>query len=616
MSCKHCIPLLLAIFYCLSIKAQTQDQYAASPLFAIPKSITHQAKDAQDWQVEIVNSKHVPAPGAEVKNYVDRIKSAINAEKSQVADQAFSSSRELAPAPQKRASFHGNDYNGSHPNDNHIAVSSSGKIVSVSNTQFCVYQPNGALLRKNSLQAFADSLGGSHIKYDPRVIYQPEADRFIVVFLSGTQAAHSQVIVGFSATTAPEGQWHLYSLPGTPPQAGALVHGDYPQIGISKKDLFISLNLFSDNDDLYGSCIWQITAANGFRGDSLALKAHLLPGRHSLTPINHAPNLYDGPFYFVHKNKLQGSDKFTFYEIRTPLDQGGLMAPHVSISSGLNYYLSPDNYQKGSLQLLNNGDSRLQAAYRIDSSCYFVMPSRQQNKPAIYLGHLRLHSNGLANASLSASVIAHDTLELAFPNVAFAGYKSKNGAHAHAITFNYSSPFHYPGNGLVYVDTSDRVSSFSLNTQSLSSTGSGDVNKPFRWGDYTGIATRGTGEVWTAGYFIRADGHNSSLLTQHQVGNQSALGIHDMHESHVPFTSVYPNPAKDFFQIEIEVAAAELYSISLLDLQGKQVAVLLADKLWPGKATFRFSTYMLPPGLYFIQVKSKHFQTVEKLKVY
>ena len=67
------------------------------------------------------------------------------------------------------------------------------------------------------------------------------------------------------------------------------------------------------------------------------------------------------------------------------------MAPSVSLNAGNGLFFCLQTIaRKETQQLLNNGDSRLQAAYRIDSSCYFVMPTRHQNRPAIYLGHLKI----------------------------------------------------------------------------------------------------------------------------------------------------------------------------------------------------------------------------------
>ena len=51
----------------------------------------------------------------------------------------------------------------------------------------------------------------------------------------------------------------------------------------------------------------QLDAGNGFAGDSLLLKAHVIPGVHSLTPIHGLPELHEfALFIFVRKKYPSG----------------------------------------------------------------------------------------------------------------------------------------------------------------------------------------------------------------------------------------------------------------------------------------------------------------------
>ena len=67
------------------------------------------------------------------------------------------STRGDAPNPLVLNTFEANPFNSGWPNDNDMAVSPSGFIVSTTNTLFRVYDPNGRLLRTSTL----DALGGS-----------------------------------------------------------------------------------------------------------------------------------------------------------------------------------------------------------------------------------------------------------------------------------------------------------------------------------------------------------------------------------------------------------------------------------------------------------------------
>ena len=185
-----------------------------------------------------------------------------------------------------------------------------------------------------------------------------------------------------------------------------------------------------------------------------------------------------------------------------------------------------------------------------------------------------------------------DTFELAFPNLTYAGYHSDHKKHAHAITFKLFFAFSFPWKWFgLYRHQWTCESHFYANTQSQTYTGFGDVNIPFRWGDYTGIASRWPGEVWTAGYYIRADGNNSSWLSQLKVGDNPLLGLHQTENPDVLPWKMFPNPARGHFQVEIEVPEAGIYSFELFTIQGKKIRTLLKDKLWRGKARLDFFNF-------------------------
>jgi hypothetical protein len=67
-----------------------------------------------------------------------------------------------------------------------------------------------------SLDTFGALIQHPHGKYDPRVIYDPKRDRFIIVFLNGFTDQTSFIYVAFSESNDPLGNWHLYTLPAIP----------------------------------------------------------------------------------------------------------------------------------------------------------------------------------------------------------------------------------------------------------------------------------------------------------------------------------------------------------------------------------------------------------------
>ncbi len=90
------------------------------------------------------------------------------------------------------------------PNDNHVAVANDGTFIAVMNTTIRVHDDTGKLLKAWSLEWFpatqnkVDNLPTLTRIYDPRVIYDPYEDRFIVLYMHGTTDKTSFIVVGFS----------------------------------------------------------------------------------------------------------------------------------------------------------------------------------------------------------------------------------------------------------------------------------------------------------------------------------------------------------------------------------------------------------------------------------
>ncbi len=68
--------------------------------------------------------------------------------------------------------------------------------------------------------------------------------------------------------------------------------------------------------------------------------------------------------------------------------------------------------------------------------------------------------------------------------------------------------------------------------------------------------------------------------------------------------SLYPNPAKDYFQIEMDLVQDAEVVVTLMDLTGKVVSERKAGALSQGDHTVKVSTQDLPAGLYMARVQA------------
>ena len=110
---------------------------------------------------------------------------------------------------------------------------------------------------------------GSLNDYDPKVIYDPMEDRFVLIFLLGNAPPSTYIVTCFPETSDPTGDWNVYFLDGDPFSTGHW--SDYPAIALSEEELFITINLLvpggSWQTSFHQTLIWQIDKLDGYGGN-------------------------------------------------------------------------------------------------------------------------------------------------------------------------------------------------------------------------------------------------------------------------------------------------------------------------------------------------------------
>ena len=109
------------------------------------------------------------------------------------------------------------------------------------NTDVRIMDKQGNDLFTTSLNIFWSSLPGSNSTFDPKVLYDPYENRWMLVTASGSNPVSSRLYIGVSATSDPLGDWNMYWI-DTDDQNIAWF--DYPSIGFNKKWITVSGNMF------------------------------------------------------------------------------------------------------------------------------------------------------------------------------------------------------------------------------------------------------------------------------------------------------------------------------------------------------------------------------------
>jgi hypothetical protein len=126
------------------------------------------------------------------------------------------------------------------------------KIVTILNNNLVIQdKTTGAQLSLVGLTAFWSSTGATGV-FDPRIVYDPYNNRWIVAAVSNAQTANSSVLVGISNSPDPQGTFTLFRFivgcaPGSPGCNAAGGWADFPMLGFNKNWVAIGWNQFTIN---------------------------------------------------------------------------------------------------------------------------------------------------------------------------------------------------------------------------------------------------------------------------------------------------------------------------------------------------------------------------------
>ncbi len=523
------------------------------------------------------------------------------------------------------AGFESNEFDGSAPADNDVAISNNNMLVSVANSTIYIFDMNeDSLMKKISLEAFADTLGLPANMYDPKIRYDPKQDKFILVFLCGSSSDNTNIVVAFSETNNPLDDWFLYALPGNPIQD--TVWTDFPAIAITDDELIITGNLLRDRDandirpDAWKflfeeSIIWQINKNSGHTGSTLQtrvynnIKLNNQPIR-NLTPIQGGSNT-TGPNIFLLSNRSFDIQNDTFFilEVTGKLDNPATQLNIDFRISSTPYGLAPDGVQSNN-QFLQTNDARVLGGYIENNTIHFVMTSVNPDtiRSAVYHGKV---SRVNFNKDFSGTILSEIHLDYGYPNISYTG--KYTGDDEAIITFNHTSIDSAAGVSAIFYNGATNKYSERVNLKSGDSFVNLFPSTAYeRWGDYTGSQRKYNepGKVWISGFFgTRRVLPGSPIARRVGWSWVSALESPDTSttSSIKPLSKdfkvkTYPNPTADIVMVEFELDAAANIEVALYSLEGILVKKLYRDLAKKGKNMFSFSTEPLAKGMYFLKI--------------
>jgi hypothetical protein len=606
---KKLVLVIIAIFSFSNIDAQLE-----SKSYTIPAPVKVKLSDIKDdWKPSLQNME-MPVPGSTSKrgkllelkeineNKYPRKKKKTKDGIQKSGDEGFNLYIEQA--------FKANNYMNRVPNDNDLAINNDGQLISVINSSILIYDTNAdtVQVQQLSFEAFASVLEIPNSKFDPRVLYDAENDKFILMMLNGFAADNSKIIFGFSETNDATGLWNLYAIPGNPLNNNRW--SDFPMIVMTDKYVFLTINLIipdvSWQEGFEETIVWQINKESGYTGQELQTFMYQnftyedKPLR-NLCPIKNGTEKFDSELYFLsNRNFAESNDTIFLVHLQGEGDDAEIIVKPVISPQA---YFVPPQARQPENRFFDTNDARVLSALKQNNKIQFVQNCLDTATGNASILHGIIEDFNTENPTMRA-VIFSDTLEYGYPNISYIG--SGDESDQTIITVNHSSSSVYSGwSAFVYNNDGEYSERFSVK-EGINYVLPFGVNTSQRWGDYMGSQRKYNeeGVVWAVGSFgniIRRHDTWVARLSLNKGFPASQTNISNKANS----VKVFPNPSLEFVNIEFRIEKPENLNFNLYDLQGKLVKKILNEHTKKGMNNFSFTINPLPAGIYILQIESK-----------
>lgn len=555
---------------------------------------------------------------------VDEIKAKLDAQRKRNSQYLHKSGSYQAPNDSLKLleikGFRGNpNANPGIPNDNTLAVNNEGVVISAVNSHIHILDKDGNLLWFRILNIIGQlDVGVLNRTYDPKVIFDPINERFILVFLQGSTSEDTRIIVGFSETSDPLEAWNFYQITGKP--TGGTTWSDYPIIAHSKEDLYITVNLLKDDESwqegFIESFIWQVNKNDGYEGKELTQNLFReITFNHksvwSICPIQESFEPEQNNMYFLSvRPDTESNDTVFLHEITNSVKSGKAEHKLSVLVSDKKYGVPPSAFQPMDDFRLQTNDTRVLSGVFHNGNIHYVQTTHafDFNSSGVYHGIIY----DVATApKVEASIIAQSDMDFGYPSIAFGG-KTKKDDHAMVITFSHSSEKVFPGTSFII---HNKIGNFEsvYSPVFVAKKGDGLINSFLpdsieRWGDYTDIQMQinEPGTLWIGGSYGNNMDRNAVWVSKIKVETYLELldSLKPIIKPEVNEILACPNPSYDFFRIKFNQEEEQDLDISIVDLKGVRV-LNLKQPIPSGKFEIVIDSKQLASGMYFVEVRDQ-----------
>lgn len=596
--------LILLLFVTLSHSISSQASFTKTTIDPIVKLGTVDVKSLNDkYQVTVINTESQDATSHVIKQRLQATKEAIKTLYPKNDNPIVDLRGSLDP-PQLLDGYWGHLFAPGIPLDNHLATNGEQVLIAM-NTHFSMKNLDGSPIIGFSLDHFAADVGLEGNTFDPRVLYDPQTDRYIGVFLHGSESSDTGIGIMFSVSNDITGDWVVYALPGNP--FSNTTWTDYPMITVTDTDLLITVNLIRDAEPwetgFDETIIWQLDKQNGYNGEdmnSVLWQDLAWDGKNirNLCPMESADAEPEPNAYFLsNRNFDMENDTFFFVEMTGGIDDPSAELKIETLISPTPYGAPPNAAQ--SVGALQTNDARVLEGYYHNGEIQFVGNTRNldNNKAGIYHGTI---SDVLGEKSFELQHIIPADLEIGYPGITYTGIDPDD--RDAIIHFSHTSETVFAGVSAMYYDPEFGYSDIVVIREGDGYIDilNGDVE---RWGDYAGSQREflDPGLCFISGTLGVPSKHNRPWVAR-LARPDFALSSVDLNSK--TDVNLFPNPVNSRVTVELNIPQSNLRVQALLyDNSGRVIEQVYNGIIRKsGETELSFETSHLAKGNYTVHL--------------
>lgn len=428
-----------------------------------------------------------PNPGWQIPEWTYQKSKVLFKEQASVVPTNQPKSREISPGPD--TTFAGlKDNSTSIPPDVNAAAGPD-HLMQTLNTGVRISEKNGTELYSTSLSAFWSSMPDNGNTFDPKIVYDPYNERWIMMTPSGSSLSGSKLYIAMSTTSDPLGEWNMYWID---PDTSNQLWFDYPNLGFNKNWISIGGIMRNTAFEAVDFVVFAIDLEAVMNGEenptygrfTTQIGSAIVP---SFTYDAEQEEMYlistgDGNsegYGYVNLFKLSGEVESPVFELKGSI---GISEPWENWSYENHGDFLP---QLGTSEKLNSVDARMHTMINRNNKLWAVhhiyIPADDPQRCAVQWWHLDTSGVIIERGRIDDPT---NEFSFAFPSIAvnanedvFIGHGVYSDSQYAGAGYSFKAYYDAPGTMRDYFQYKEGLASYYK-------TYGGDRN---RWGDYSAV---------------------------------------------------------------------------------------------------------------------------------